>query len=114
MLLAVILFYTFRPAPYPLVQEPEHIHLYIIEPNTIPYYIDNYIFSDDPLLKQEDIDTQKNRGGPGLINLREENEMLIGQRDIILGLNIPDYKKLKKHVQLHRRIRPSHSPKALK
>jgi len=84
-------FYAFRPAPYPHGQEAEHIHMYIKEPNTIPYYIDNYIFSDDPILKQADIKFQKKRGGSGLINLTNENGILIGHRDIILGLNIPNY-----------------------
>ncbi len=86
-------FYTFRPAPYPQVQESEHIHMYIKEQDKIPYYIDNYIFLDDPILKQEDIESQKNRGGSGLIKLVEENGLLLGKRDIILGLNIPDYTK---------------------
>ena len=30
-------FYTFRPAPYPKVQEPEYIYIYVKEPNTNPY-----------------------------------------------------------------------------
>ncbi|MFT4668080.1 MAG: protocatechuate 3,4-dioxygenase beta subunit [Gammaproteobacteria bacterium] len=84
-------FYTFRPAPYPEVQESEHIHMYVKEPDKIPYYIDNFMFLDDPTLKQEDIESQKNRGGSGLINLKEQNGILIGYRDIILGLNIPNY-----------------------
>jgi len=86
-------FYTFRPAPYPEVQESEHIHLYVKEPNKIPYYMDSYIFFDDPLLKKEDIKSQKNRGGSGLIRLKEESGILTGYRNIILGLNIPNYTK---------------------
>ena len=84
-------FYTFRPAPYPQVEESEHIHIYIKEPDKNPYYIDNYIFSDDPNLNDEDIQSQKKRGGSGLITLFEENGILNGKRDIILGLNIPNY-----------------------
>ena len=86
-------FYTFRPAPYPEVQEPEHIHIYVEEANKIPYYIDSYIFMDDPTLKEDDIKSQKNRGGSGLIMLKEQNGILSGHRDIILGMNIPDYGK---------------------
>ena len=86
-------FYTFRPSPYPQVQESEHIHIYIKEPAKTPYYIDNYLFLDDPTLQEEDINSQKKRGGSGLINLTEQNGILIGQRDIILGLNIPNYNK---------------------
>ena len=84
-------FYTFRPAPYPQAQESEHIHIYIKEPHKTHYYIDNYTFKDDPTLKQKDIDAQEKRGGSGLINLSKRNGILTGQRDIILGLNIPNY-----------------------
>jgi len=84
-------FYTFRPTPYPQAQESEHIHMYVKEPNKIPYYIDNYIFFDGPTLKQDDIDSQRKRGGSGVTNLRDQNGILNGKRDIILGLNIPNY-----------------------
>lgn len=84
-------FYSFRPTPYPQARESEHIHIYVKEPNKIPYYIDNYIFSGDPTLKEEVIKSQRKRGGSGLINLSEQNGLLIGERDIILGLNIPNY-----------------------
>jgi protocatechuate 3,4-dioxygenase beta subunit len=63
------------------------------EAKKIPYYIDNYTFSDDPTLKEEDINVQKNRGGYGLLDLKEQDGILTGHRDIILGLNIPDYEK---------------------
>jgi len=84
-------FYPFRPTPYPQAQESEHIHMYVKEEDKIPYYIDTYIFQDDPTLKQEDIQSQRNRGGSGLIHLTAQNGILVGQRDIILGLNIPNY-----------------------
>jgi protocatechuate 3,4-dioxygenase, beta subunit len=84
-------FYTFRPAPYPEVQEPEHIHIYIKEPNTTPYYIDSYIFESDPTLTKEKIQSEKNRGGSGVVRLEMKNEIWTAERDLILGLNIPDY-----------------------
>jgi protocatechuate 3,4-dioxygenase beta subunit len=84
-------FYTFRPAPYPNVQEPEHIHIYIKEPNTIPYYIDSYFFESDSLLTVEKKQSHKNRGGSGIIKLKMENGIWTANRDLILGLNIPDY-----------------------
>lgn len=86
-------FFTFRPAPYPQVQESEHIHIYVKEPNKKAYYIDNYVFQDDPTLKKEDIKSQKNRGGSGLISLKQQNGILVGNRDIILGMNIPYYEE---------------------
>jgi protocatechuate 3,4-dioxygenase beta subunit len=84
-------FYTFRPASYPGVQEPEHIHIYVKEPNTIPYYIDSCLFESDPLLTEEEKQSQDNRGGSGIIALKKENGILTANRDIILGLKIPDY-----------------------
>ncbi|MGB0524872.1 MAG: intradiol ring-cleavage dioxygenase [Flammeovirgaceae bacterium] len=84
-------FYTFRPAPYPEVQEPEHIHIYIKEPNTIPYYIDSYLFESDPTLTEEVKQVKRNRGGSGIVKLEKENGIWTANRNIILGLNIPDY-----------------------
>ncbi|WP_411896107.1 intradiol ring-cleavage dioxygenase [Winogradskyella sp. A2] len=84
-------FYTFRPASYPGVQEPEHIHIYVKESNTIPYYIDSCLFESDSLLTEEAKQSQNNRGGSGIIKLKKENGILTANRDIILGLNIPDY-----------------------
>lgn len=84
-------FYTFRPVPYPGVQEPEHIHIYIKEPNTIPYYIDSCLFESDPTLTEERKQSEKNRGGSGIVRLEKENGIWTANRNIILGLNIPDY-----------------------
>ncbi|WP_400080300.1 intradiol ring-cleavage dioxygenase [Winogradskyella sp. R77965] len=84
-------FYTFRPAPYPEVQEPEHIHIYVKEPNTIPYYIDSYFFESDPKLTAEKKQSHKNRGGSGIVKLEKENGIWTAHRNLILGLNIPDY-----------------------
>ena len=86
-------FYTFRPAPYPKANEPEHIHIYVKEPNTIPYYIDRYFFENDPKLTEEKKESQKNRGGSGIVKLEKENGNGIwtANRNLILGLNIPEY-----------------------
>ena len=84
-------FFTFRPAPYPEVQEPEHIHIYIKEPSTIPYYIDNIIFESDPTLTEAIKQSEPNRGGSGIVRLEFKNGIWTANRDIILGLNIPNY-----------------------
>ncbi|MEL6988896.1 MAG: intradiol ring-cleavage dioxygenase [Bacteroidota bacterium] len=84
--------HTFRPGAYPSGQEAEHIHLYIVEKNKSPYYIDNFIFQDDPKLSKSELDQQKERGGSGLIKFEEINGTLMAKRNIILGLNIPNYK----------------------
>ncbi len=84
-------FFTFRPVPYPDQQEPEHIHIYLKEPHTPPYYIDNFLFESDPMLTKAKKQSQKNRGGSGIIQLVKKNGIWTAQRDIILGLNIPNY-----------------------
>lgn len=84
-------FYTFRPAPYPEAQEPEHIHIYVKEPNTIPYYMDSYLFGSDPTLTEDKKQSLKNRGGSGIIKLTMKNGIWTANRDLILGMNIPGY-----------------------
>ncbi len=84
-------FYTFRPAAYPNGQEPEHIHMTVKEPNTIPYYIEDILFDDDPLLTAERRARLNQRAGSGIVTTTKENGLFLVQRDIILGLNIPGY-----------------------
>ncbi|WP_347175065.1 intradiol ring-cleavage dioxygenase [Polaribacter uvawellassae] len=84
-------FYTFRPASYPNRAEPEHIHITIKEPNKNEYYIDEFVFNDDPTLTQNKRDDLENRGGSGIVQPIQEDGILTANRDIILGLNIPNY-----------------------
>lgn len=84
-------FYTFRPAAYPNRSEPEHIHIIVKEPDKNEYYLDDYFFSDDPLLTTSKRNKLTNRGGSGIMKPTAENGMLTIKRDIILGKNIPNY-----------------------
>ncbi len=84
-------FYTFRPASYPDRSEPEHIHITIKEPNVNEYYLDEYLFEDDPLLSPSIRKKQANRGGSGIVKPILKNGMLTIERNIILGKNIPNY-----------------------
>ncbi len=84
-------FHTFRPASYPNRAEPEHIHITIKEPDKNEYYIDSYVFSDDPLLTQSKKSQLKNRGGSGIVSPRLVDGIYLIHRDIVLGENIPDY-----------------------
>ena len=85
-------FYTLRPASYPNSRAPQHIHPIIKEPNTNEYWIDEYLFSDDPFLDDEAKSSQRKRGGSGIITLTKKPDgTWVGKRDIVLGLNIPDY-----------------------
>jgi len=83
--------YTFRPASYPNTTIPQHIHITIKEPDKNEYYIDDFYFDDDPNLTNNVRSRSKPRGGSGIIKLKRKNSLLEAQRDIILGLNIPNY-----------------------
>jgi protocatechuate 3,4-dioxygenase beta subunit len=84
-------FYTLKPAPYPGRNAPAHIHIIIKEPDKNEYWIDEYLFNDDPLLTAEEKERQEKRGGNGIITLTPQNGFLHGERDIFLGRNIPGY-----------------------
>ncbi len=82
---------TARPGAYPGGSEPAHIHATILEPGREPYYIDDFVFDDDPLLTTRERRRRENRGGSGVVRLVHSGDALIGERDIILGLNIPGH-----------------------
>ncbi|HEV2853325.1 MAG TPA: intradiol ring-cleavage dioxygenase [Thermoanaerobaculia bacterium] len=85
-------FRTIRPAPYPSRDNPAHIHVVVKEPGKNEYYLDEYVFADDPLLTPERRSKLENRGGSGIVALsRNQDGVWTGRRDLILGRNIPNY-----------------------
>lgn len=85
-------FYTLKPGTYPNRTQPAHIHLTILEPDGRYYWIGNYFFEDDPLLTKKQKSLSSPRGGSsGVLRLTKENNLFVGKRDIILGLNVPGY-----------------------
>ncbi len=86
-------FYTLKPGVYPNRSSPAHIHVTIMEPNGKYYWLGSYHFEGDPLLTKNEIAPESPRGGSsGLLTLRKEGMLFVGQRDIILGKNVSDYK----------------------
>ncbi len=86
-------FRSVRPAPYPGRTDPAHIHPIVKEPDKNEYYMDEYVFDDDPLVTNAYRAKQENRGGSGIIKLtKNQNGIWVGRRDIVLGQNIPNYK----------------------
>lgn len=84
--------YTVRPGTYPTNDEPAHIHITVKEPNEIKeYYIDDFVFDDDKLLTSSKRQKMENRCGSGILRLVQKGDLQIGERNLILGLNIPDY-----------------------
>ena len=84
-------FGTLRPAPYPDGSEPAHIHLVVKEPGLDEYYLDDFLFDDDPLLTPEKRRKLPNRGGSGILVLKDVGNMYKAERNIYLGRNIPNY-----------------------
>ena len=80
------------PASYPNSTAVKHIHPTIKEPGKNEYYIEEYIFDTDPFLAPEGRKQPLQlRGGDGYIKLKTKNGILIGERNIYLGKNIPGY-----------------------
>jgi protocatechuate 3,4-dioxygenase beta subunit len=85
-------FTSIRPAAYPGRRIPQHVHPIVKEPGKSEYWIDEYRFDDDPLLTPEERAHAENRGGSGLVRLEKNGAgVWVGRRDIVLGLNVPDY-----------------------
>ena len=47
-------FRTIKPGSYPNSRNPAHIHAYVSGPGYPEYWIDEYLFSDDPFISDED------------------------------------------------------------
>ncbi len=86
-------FFTLRPAAYPGRQNPEHIHITIKEPDKNEYWVDEYLFDDDPILTEKERKSCQDRGGSGIIKVKDADGMLIAKRNIYLGKNVPNYPK---------------------
>lgn len=79
-------FYTQKPGSYS--RNPAHIHPIILEPDGKYYYLSEYVFEGDPNLENG---RGNGRGGSGVVTLRRRNGLLVAERDIVLGLNVPGY-----------------------
>ncbi len=83
-------FFTLRPGVYPARNSPAHIHATIKEPGKTEYWIEEFVFADDPLLATVP-PSREPRGGNGVLALVERGGILTGRRDIILGLHVEGY-----------------------
>jgi protocatechuate 3,4-dioxygenase beta subunit len=84
-------FYTFRPGAYPNRTDPVHIHLTVKEPGLEPYYLDDFLFDDDPRLTKAERNHLPDRGGSGIVRPIVRNGLQAATRNLILGRNIPGY-----------------------
>jgi protocatechuate 3,4-dioxygenase beta subunit len=77
-------FRTIRPGSYPNSQNPAHIHAYVSGPDYPEYWIDEFLFADDPFIKDDD---KRKASGQGtfshILNLtRGSDGILRAVRDI--------------------------------
>ncbi len=84
-------FFTLRPGSYPEGNNPAHIHAIIKEPGKTEYWIDDYMFDNDPLLGEKERKKLQNRGGNGILAIKGVGNMVKAERNIYLGKNIPNY-----------------------
>lgn len=85
-------FYTLKPGAYPGGGNPAHIHPVIKEPGIEGYWIDEFLFDGDPYLTAGIRGSQQGRGGKGIMKTRTGKDgILLAERDIILGQNVPGY-----------------------
>jgi protocatechuate 3,4-dioxygenase beta subunit len=84
-------FYTLVPASYPNSNNPRHIHPTIKEPGKSEYWIDEFVFDDDPLLSETEKSRTRPVGGSGVLKTAMKDGMLRATRNIILGLNVTNY-----------------------
>jgi len=84
-------FDTIRPGGYPDSAIPQHIHMHVIEPGRVTYFIDDIVFSDDRRLTPEARKKFTGRGGDGIVTPTVDAGILTVTRDIYLGKNIPGY-----------------------
>lgn len=83
-------FYTQKPGTYASLSA--HIHPTILEPNGRYYWIDNYLFEGDPLLRPEQLNPKAPVGGVGgVVKLERMGDLWIAERDIVLGKNVAGY-----------------------
>jgi len=86
-------FYTLVPASYPNSTNPKHIHPVLKEPGYSEYWIDEFLFDDDPLLPAKERNKSQPVGGNGILKTEMKDGMLRAIRNITLGLNVRDYPK---------------------
>lgn len=85
-------FTTIKPATYPNTRFLAHIHPTVKEPDKNEYWIDDFVFADDPNMTEKEKNNMQNRGGNGIISLTKNKDgVWVGKRDIILGANVPNY-----------------------
>lgn len=90
-------FYANRPAAYPDGSSHAHIHCVVKEPDVNVYTVPDYVFDDDPDIKEKLRTVPQTQNGGLIKESRIDGvEFPVYVRDIYLGRNIVNYPKNKK------------------
>ena len=78
--------HTIRPASYPNSDAPAHIHSAIKKPDgSMPFYISDFVFRDDPFVSEMEISRGRYPGGSGIVDVVKSPEgVWTGNRDLVL------------------------------
>ncbi len=78
-------FDTIKPAPYPDMMGPAHVHLFVQEPGRRPYYVDDVVFEGEFGVTPAYRARAELRGGDGVVTLgRTPDGVWTARRDIRL------------------------------
>lgn len=72
--------HTIKPGSYPEGGAPAHIHWYIKIKNEPAFYLNDFVFSGDKLVTEDYLSRLRSPGDKGLIELKQEGEILVGYR----------------------------------
>ena len=64
---------TIRPGTYPSRATPAHVHMTVTPPGQAERYIDDVVFSDDPLVDARWRAREERRGGSGIVVARRDS-----------------------------------------
>ncbi len=84
-------FYTIRPASYSKTGPPAHIHTIVKEAGKTEYWIDEFLFDDDPFLTTTERNNQHGIGGNGILKTTVKDGVQYAERNIYLGKNVEGY-----------------------
>jgi protocatechuate 3,4-dioxygenase beta subunit len=85
-------FDTIRPGSYPHSDNPQHVHMHVIEPGCLTYAINELQFSDDPVRQQlSEADRKREEEWTVIATPRKTAQGWEVTRDIQLGERVPNY-----------------------
>jgi protocatechuate 3,4-dioxygenase beta subunit len=88
-------FDTIRPGSYPDTTNPQHVHVHVIEPGCYTYFVDEMLFTDDPMFRQlperDRAALTPGMGGGAVVTPTMRDGVAEVVRDIHLGRNIRGY-----------------------